>query len=151
MTPFLSRLLVLAASGAFLSGCFCMRARFAAEEKAAPVLDAEIARLGSRCEQWFVRECETDGVQAVWFFRPRMDGPAEATAYDGVSGELLYQRQYGSSGGWAFTPVRQFGSAPACRPALDTAGAEAACTWIERRGSGAAPAPTQTATPSPVP
>jgi hypothetical protein len=141
MTPTfsrMSRLFALAAAGASLTGCFCMRARFSADDKAAPKLTAEMTRLGPSCERWFVRECETDGVKAVWFFHPRIDGPAEAAAYDSVSGDLLYQRQYGSTGGWAFTPVRQYGSAPKCRPSLDTQGAELACAWIERKSSGAA-------------
>jgi hypothetical protein len=136
----MSRLLALAVAGASLTGCFCMRARFADDERAAPTLPAEMSRLGPSCERWFVRECETDGVKAVWFFHPRIEGPAEAAAYDVVSGELLYQRQYGSTNGWAFTPLREYGSAPKCRPSLDTAGAEAACAWIERRASGAAEA-----------
>lgn len=152
MTPTLSRLLALAAIGASLAGCFCMRARFSADEKAAPTLAAEMSRLGPGCERWFVRECETAGIQAVWFFHPRIEGPAEAAAYDGATGELLYQRQYGSSGGWAFTPVRQYGSAPKCRPSLDTAGAELACVWIERRNSGAtAPAPIAAESPATTP
>lgn len=152
MTPTFSRqlrLLALAAIGASLTGCFCMRARFAADEKAAPTLAAEMSRLGPSCERWFVRECETAGVQAIWFFHPRIEGLAEAAAYDGASGELLYQRQYGSSGDWAFTPVRQYGSAPKCRPSLDAAGAELACTWIERRNS-AASTPAPEATPAPA-
>lgn len=113
-------------------------------------LSDELTRLGPRCDQWFVRECDTDGVKAVWFFRPRIDGPAEAEAYDGTSGELLYQRQFGASGGMSFTPVRQYGAAPKCRPSLDSSGAERACTWIEKQKAPAAspePSPSPTATP----
>lgn len=142
-----SRWLTVAALGVSIGSCCVRQARFAPEEIAADTLTEEIARLGSRCELWFVRECSAEGMQAVWFFRPRIDGPAETAAYDGASGALLYQRQFGTSSDWAFAPVRQYGSAPACRPALDSSGAERACAWIEQRTAAAAASPAATATP----
>ena len=142
------RLLLLTLCGASIAAC-CRQAKFASEDRAAATLSEELTRLGPRCEQWFVRECDTDGVKAVWFFRPRIDGPAETAAYDGTSGELLYQRQFGASGGMSFTPVRQYGAAPKCRPSLDSSGADRACTWIEAKKTGAAPTPAATPVASP--
>jgi hypothetical protein len=143
------RFLSLLLAAPTIAGCICARGEFAAEDKAATTLTAEISRLTPSCERWFVRECEAGGVKAVWLFRPRIDGPAEASAYDGASGELLYQRQFGTSNGWAFTPVRTYGAAPACRPSLDSVGAERACAWISARGAPApSPTPAETATPA---
>ena len=151
------RWLTVAFLGASIAAC-CRQAHFASGDRAAPTLTEEIARLGPRCEQWFVRECDAKGVPAVWFFRPRIDGPAETAAYDGTSGALLYQRQFGESGGWSFTPVRLYGAPPDCRPSLDSTGADKACTWMERRAAAPvvtpSPSPSATdapATPPPVP
>jgi hypothetical protein len=138
-------IVLVAAAGVFLGGCFCMRARFDDSERASVKLDEALKRLAPKCEQWFVRECTAGTMNAVWLFRPRIDGPAETAAYDLATGELLYERQFGSSGGWAFTPVRQYGRAPACRPELDTTGATKLCDWSPR--AAAAPAPL----PSPAP
>ena len=123
-----------------------MRSSFPPETTAAPTLAEEIQRLSNRCSEWFVRECTVGSVHAVWLFKPRIAGPAEASAYDRLSGELVYQRQFGSSGGWAFTPVRQYGEAPSCRPELDSAAAERACAWFEKFGAK----PEAEATPEPA-
>lgn len=133
------------------AGCVCLHAEFPESTRAAERLPDEISRLAPSCAQWFVRECTADGVDAVWLFRPRINGPAEAAAYDRLSGELLYQRQFGVGSGWSFTPVRQVGVAPPCRPELDSSAAERACAWFEKFGIATAatppPAPAETATP----
>lgn len=123
------------------SGCFCLRAEFPAEGRAAERLPDQISKLAPACSQWFVRECKADGVDAVWLFRPRIDGPAETAAYDRLSGALLYQRQFGVGSGWSFTPVRQVGAPPPCRPELDSSAAERACTWFESFGVASAETP----------
>lgn len=130
-----------------------MRARFDDANRAAPSLDEAVKQLTPTCEQWFVRECTAGTQNAVWLFRPRIDGPAETAAYDRSNGALLYERQFGSSGGWAFTPVRQYGRAPACRPELDTTGATKLCDWshepakAETAPAPSEPTPSATATP----
>lgn len=125
-----------------------MRARFDDSERPATSLSEAVTRLSPRCEQWFVRECTAGDTNAVWLFRPRIDGPAETAAYDRATGALLYMRQFGSSGAGAFTPVKQYGRAPACRPELDSSGATKLCEWTGVAQTQTAP-PVE-ATPSAI-
>ena len=128
-----------------------MRSRFDDTQRPASTLAEAVTRLGPKCEQWFVRECTAGPMNAVWLFRPRIDGPAETAAYDLANGELLYMRQFGTSGAGAFTPVKIYGRAPACRPELDTTGATKLCDWKHETAPAPSPEPTPSAAPSPAP
>lgn len=142
-------IILAAAAGLLLGGCFCMRSRFDESQRPAASLADALTRLGPKCDQWFVRECTAGPMNAVWLFRPRIDGPAETAAYDRASGELLYMRQFGTSGAGAFTPVKIYGRAPACRPELDTTGATKLCDWTHTAAVAKTPETTTAPTPSP--